>query len=155
MMGLHGFEGYGSGEPKNKEMDHGGKRDITTEDSALITKSMESTMVVGESNHTEEESDRGRAMSEPINEGKEGCPKLGGKRLDSVGDTGAITKEEKEGEGDRGCQANETNFPYRGLVLLGSLLFVKVDSKPIIGEAGRYVEQCKPNMERDNIDMYI
>ncbi|GMY26899.1 hypothetical protein FCV25MIE_22141 [Fagus crenata] len=103
MMGVHGFEGYGSGEPKNKEMDHGGKCNIMTEDSALITKSMESTAVVGESNHTEEESDRGRAVSEPINKGKEGCPKLGGRRLDSVGDTGAITKEEKKGEGNRGC----------------------------------------------------
>ena len=77
-------------------------------------------MVVGESNHTEEESDRGRAMSEPINEGKEGCPKLGGRGLDSVGDTGAITKEEKEGEGDRGCLANETYIPSRRLVLLDS-----------------------------------
>ncbi|GMY26927.1 hypothetical protein FCV25MIE_22169, partial [Fagus crenata] len=37
MMGVHGFEGYGSGEPKSKEMDHGGKRDITIEDNALIT----------------------------------------------------------------------------------------------------------------------
>uniref|UniRef100_A0A2N9H4K9 CCHC-type domain-containing protein n=1 Tax=Fagus sylvatica TaxID=28930 RepID=A0A2N9H4K9_FAGSY len=69
MMGVHGFEGYGSGEPKNKEMDHSGKRDVTTEDSVLITKSMESTVVVGESNHKEEESDRGRVVSEPINEG--------------------------------------------------------------------------------------
>ncbi|GMY26924.1 hypothetical protein FCV25MIE_22166 [Fagus crenata] len=155
MMGVHGFEGYGSGKPKNKEMDHGGKHDITTEDNALITKSMESTAVVGGSNHTEEESDRGRAVSEPINEGKEGCLELGGRRLDSVRDTRAITKEEKEGEWDRGCQANETNFPSRGLVLLGSLLFVKVDFKPIIGEAATYVEQCKPDMERDNIDKYI
>ena len=136
-------------------MDHDGKRNIMTEDSTLITKSMESTTVVGESNHTEEESDRGRAVSEPINEGKEECLKLGGRRLDSVGETGAITKEENEGEGDRGCQENETNFPCRGLVLLGSLLFVKVDSKPIIGEVGTYVEQCKPDMEGDNIDMYI
>ena len=40
-------------------------------------------------------------------------------------------------------------------MLLGSLLFVKVDSKPIIGEVGTYVEQCKPDMEGDNIDMYI
>ena len=35
--------------------------------------------------------------------GKEGCPKLGGRGLDSVGDIGAIMKEEKKGEGDRGC----------------------------------------------------
>uniref|UniRef100_A0A2N9GM94 CCHC-type domain-containing protein n=1 Tax=Fagus sylvatica TaxID=28930 RepID=A0A2N9GM94_FAGSY len=145
---------YGSGEPKNKEREHGGKRDIMTEDSALITKSMESMAVVGELNHTEEESDRGRAVSEPINEGKEGCSKLGGRGLDSVGDTGAITKEEKEGEEDRGCQANETNFPSRGLVLLNSLLFVKVDSKTVIGEAGTFMEQCKPDMEGDNIDMH-
>uniref|UniRef100_A0A2N9FZC8 Uncharacterized protein n=1 Tax=Fagus sylvatica TaxID=28930 RepID=A0A2N9FZC8_FAGSY len=40
MMEVHGFEGYGSGEPKNKEREHGGKRDIMTEDSALITKSI-------------------------------------------------------------------------------------------------------------------
>ncbi|GMY26952.1 hypothetical protein FCV25MIE_22194, partial [Fagus crenata] len=116
---------------------------------------MESTSVVGESNYMEEESNRVRAVSEPINEGKEGCPKLGGRGLDSVGDTRAITKEEKEGEGDRGCQANGTNILSRGLVLLDSLLFVKVDSKPIIGEAGTYVEKCKPNMEGDNIDMCI
>ncbi|GMY26895.1 hypothetical protein FCV25MIE_22137 [Fagus crenata] len=90
-----------------------------------------------------------------MNEGKEGCPKLGGRGLDSVGDTGAITKEEKEGEGDKGCHLNETNIPSRGLVLLDSLLFVKVDSKLVIGEAGTFVEQCKPDMERDNIDMCI
>jgi hypothetical protein len=116
---------------------------------------MESTAVVGELNHIEEESDRGRAVSEPINEGKEGCPKLGERGLDSVGDTRAITKEEKVGEGDRGCQENETNIPSKGLVLLDFLLFVKVDSKPVIGEAGTYMEQCKPDMEGDNIDMCI
>ena len=40
-------------------------------------------------------------------------------------------------------------------MLLDSLLFVKVDFKLVIGEAGTYVEQCKPNMEGDNIDMCI
>ena len=120
--------------------EHGGKHDIMTEDGAPITKSMESMMMVGKLNHTEEESDRGRAMSKPIKEGREGCPKLGGRGLDSVGDTGAITKEEKEGEGDRGCLANETYILSRRLALLDFLLFVKVDSKPIIGEASTYVD---------------
>ena len=40
-------------------------------------------------------------------------------------------------------------------MLLDFLLFVKVDSKLVIGEAGTYVEQCKPDMEGDNIDVCI